>query len=110
MKRKQLITLFFGISLAFSLQAQEMLSLDLEAAKKYALEYNRTILGAGYTVEQSQEQIWAAIAQGLPQVNASADYSNALGAAISIQFDESQAPTEIPIKPTSNFNLQVGQL
>ena len=110
MKRKQLITLFLGFLITAGLQAQEKLSLDLQAAKKHALEYNRTIISAGYAVDHSQERIWEAIAAGLPQVNANADYSNAMGASISIQFDENLPPTEIPIKPTSNFNLQVGQL
>lgn len=110
MKRKQFITIMLCLMFAVVLQAQEKLSLDLEAAKKHALEYNRTIIGSGYAVDQSQEQIWEAIAAGLPQVDASADYSNAMGASISIQFDENAPATEIPIKPTSNFNLQVGQL
>ncbi len=33
-----------------------------------------------------------------------------MGAKIKIQFDENLPPTEIPIKPSSNFNLQLGQL
>lgn len=110
MKRKHLIILLMGVLFLGSLQAQEKLTLDLEAAKKHALTWNRTIIGSGYAVDQSQEQLWAAIAAGLPQVNASADYSNAMGASISIQFDENAPATEIPIKPSSNFNLQVGQL
>ncbi len=110
MKRNQIITLLMSLLFIGSLQAQEKLTLDLEAAKKHALNYNRTIIGSEYAVDQSQEQIWAAIAAGLPQVNASADYSNAMGASISIQFDENVPATEIPIKPSSNFNLQVGQL
>lgn len=110
MKRKLLIILLLGMVFTVSSQAQERLSLDLNAAKKHALEYNRTIIGAGFVVDQSQEQIWEAISAGLPQVNASADYANAMGASISIQFDENMPATEIPIKPTSNFNLQVGQL
>ncbi len=110
MERIKIILLFLAGLFVGTLHAQEKLSLDLESAKKQALAYNRTIIGSGYEVDQSQEQIWQAIAAGLPQVNASADYSNAMGAAISIQFDENLPPTEIPIKPTSNFNLQVGQL
>lgn len=110
MKRIQIITWLLGLLFVGTLQAQEMLSLDLKAAKQYALNYNRTIKGSGYAIDQAQEMIWEAIAAGLPQVNASADYSNAMGAAISIQFDENMPATEIPIKPTSNFNVQVGQL
>jgi outer membrane protein len=90
--------------------AQERLSLSVEEAREYALEFNRTVQNAELSVQQSQEQLREAIAAGLPQVNATTDYSNALGAEISIQFEEGLAPTKIPIKPSSNFNLQVGQL
>ncbi|MGC9353500.1 MAG: TolC family protein [Mariniphaga sp.] len=110
MRRKQIYTFFLGLMLSFTLYSQEELSLDLEAAKEHALQYNRTIKNSGLAIDQSQEQLWAAIAAGLPQINATADYSNALGAEISIQFDENMPPTKIPIKPSSNFNLQVGQL
>lgn len=110
MRRKQIFTLVLGFMLFGGINAQEKLSLDLEAAKEYALNYNRTIKNSGLAIDQSQEQLWATIAAGLPQINATVDYSNALGADISIQFDESQEPSKIPIKPTSNFNLNVNQL
>lgn len=110
MRRKQIINVMMGLFLLGSLQAQEKLTLDLEGAKEHALSYNRTIKNSSLAVIQSQEKLWEVIAAGLPQVNATADYSNAMGAEISIQFDESLEPSKIPIKPTSNFNLQVGQL
>ncbi len=89
---------------------QEVLKLDLKSAREHALNYNRTIKSSGLAVDKSQEMLWETIAAGLPQVNATTDYSNAMGAKISIQFDENMPATEIPIKPTSNFNLQLGQL
>jgi outer membrane protein TolC len=110
MRRKQIFILILGFMIFGGLNAQEMLSLDLEAAKEHALNYNRTIKNSGLAIDHSQEQLWAAIAAGLPQLNATADYSNAMGAEISIQFDESMEPSKIPIKPSSNFNLQLGQL
>jgi len=110
MRRKQIIILVFGVIFWGNTFAQEKLSLDLEAAKEHALNYNRTIKNSGLAIDQSQEQLWATIAAGLPQINATVDYTNALGADISIQFNDSLPPSKIPIKPTSNFNLQVGQL
>lgn len=110
MSIKQIFSLITGLlvwSLSFS---QETLTLDLEAARDHALKYNRMLKNSGLAVDQSQVKLWETIAAGLPQVNAVTDYSNAMGAEISIQFDESMEPTKIPIKPTSNFNLQVGQL
>jgi outer membrane protein len=91
-------------------QAQDKLTLDVSAAREHALMYNRTIKNSGLAIDQSQERLREVISAGLPQVNASADYSNAMGAQISIQFDDNMPATTIPIRPTSNFNLQVGQL
>jgi outer membrane protein len=107
---KRIITFIFAGLLLVPALAQEKLTLDLEAAKEHALNYNRTVKNSGLAVDQSREQLRETIAAGLPQVNANADYSNAMGAKIKIQFEEGMPPTEIPIKPTSNFNLQVGQL
>lgn len=110
MTRKQLFLMLFALWISFSTYAQDKLSFDLQSAKEYALKYNKTIRNSGLSVNQSQEKLWEAISAGLPQVNAKTDYTNAMGAKISIQFQEDMPATEIPIKPTSNFNLQVGQL
>ncbi|MBN2893509.1 MAG: TolC family protein, partial [Bacteroidales bacterium] len=110
MRRKQMTFFVLSLFLFQGIFAQEKLTLDIEGAKEYALNFNKTIKNAGLSVVQSQEQLKATIATGLPQVNATTDYSNALGAEISIQFDENAPASKIPIKPTSNFNLQVGQL
>lgn len=90
--------------------AQQSLTLDLAGARKYALEHNKAMRNAGYAITKAEYALREAIAHGLPQVNASADYSNALGAVISIRFAEGMPPTEIDIKPQSNFYLNVGQL
>ncbi len=110
MSRNQIIIIILFLSLIHQATAQEKLTLDLKAAKEYALNFNRTIKNSDLSVVQSQEQLKEAITAGLPQVNATTDYSNAMGAEISIQFDENSPASKIPIKPTSNFNLQVGQL
>ena len=96
--------------LPISIQGQKTLTLDLESAKKHALEHNRSMVNAGYTVDKSELALREAIANGLPQVNASADYSNSMGASISIRFSPEMPATEIPIKPQSNLYLNVTQL
>ncbi len=110
MRRKHsllLMLLFFSAGL---LHAQQKLTLDLEGAVKYALQYNKTMKNSGMAVDQAGEKLKEAIANGLPQLNAAVDYSNALGAKIKIRFNPDMPVSEIPIKPTSNFNLNVGQL
>ena len=110
MRRKQIILFISLLLLGPALWAQEKLTLGLEDAKQYAIQFNKNILNSSLSVQKSQEQLREAIAAGLPQVNATADYNNALGAKISIQFDESAPSSSIPINPTSTFNLQVTQL
>jgi len=107
---KQIITLFLFVVFTGQITAQEKLTLDLKSAREHALSYNRTIKNSGLAVDQSHEKLRETIAAGLPQINATTDYGNAIGAKIKIQFEEDMPATEIPIKPTSNFNLQVGQL
>lgn len=89
---------------------QKQLTLDLEGARKHALEHNKNLINAGYAIEKSELAVREAIANGLPQVNATVDYSNSLGASISIKFNPDMPATEIPIKPQSNLTLTVGQL
>lgn len=91
-------------------EAQEKLTLSLSGAVEHALKYNKTIINSNYAVDKAQQALREAIANGLPQANAKIDYSNAMGASMSIRFNPEMPATEIPIKPTSNFNLQVTQL
>lgn len=101
------VVLMLGV---WSGMAQEKLVFDLEGAKQQAIQYNKTLKNSALAMEKAQYQLKEAIAAGLPQISSTMDYSNAMGAKLSIRFMEDAPPTEIPIKPTSNFNLQVGQL
>jgi outer membrane protein len=110
MKTKFLTMLLLFLSLSVMLTGQQKLSLSLEDARAYALEHNRAIINSDYTIDKAELAVREAIANGLPQVNASMDYSNALGAKISIRFNEAMPATEIDIRPQSNLYLNVGQL
>lgn len=91
-------------------QAKQPLTLSMQQAVDHALVYNRTMINSGLAVDKAQHAVKEAIANGLPQLNASVDYNNALGANMSIRFNENLPASEIPIKPSSNFNLQLTQL
>jgi len=110
MKVKQISLMVMLGFLTMTLPAREVMRLDLEGAKKQAILYNKTLKNAGMAVDKSVYQLKEAISAGLPQVSSTLDYTNALGAKLSIRFVEDAPPTEIPIRSTSNFNLQVGQL
>ncbi len=106
-----LITLSFVIAGHHWIHAQEELSLTLEAAQAYAIEYNKVLKNAGLAIDAAQKGVMETLAAGLPQVDASMNYNNFLGAEIEIKmFGEGQEPTRIPFKPTSNFSVTVSQL
>jgi outer membrane protein len=93
-----------------TMKSQDKLSLDLEEAINYALENNLSIKNAGLDIEEASEKVKETLAAGLPQLNATVDYSNFLGAEIELRFSEEAPATTIPFKPTSNLQLSVGQL
>ena len=109
MRRKQII-LLIALLISPFIRAQEKVSLGLEDAKAYAVQFNKNILNSSLAVQKSQEQLRETIAAGLPQMNATADYNNALGAEITFQLDPNGPPAKIPINPTSTFNLRATQL
>jgi len=110
MKGKPHYLILVLLLVSFMAKAQDKLVLDLKGAKEYALQYNKTLKNSGLAIDHSQERLKAAIAAGLPQVTGTMDYSNALGAKITIRFNPDMPATQIPIRPQSNFNLQVNQL
>lgn len=108
--RIKLLILFLLPGIWGQLAAQERLTLSLKEARQTALEYNKTMTNADLARDKATFAVREAIANGLPQVNATADYSNALGAKMSIRFSEDMPASEIEIKPQSSFNLNVNQL
>lgn len=63
----------------FSVSAADHLSLSLQQAMDMAVERNNTLANAALDVKIAQANKWAAIAQMLPQISASGDYSNFMG-------------------------------
>ena len=57
----------------------EKLTLSLEEAQNYALEYNRTIKQQDLSVQKAKKAEWASIASMLPQVSGKVDYNSYLG-------------------------------
>jgi outer membrane protein TolC len=110
MHKRKILLLGFICFVWMSLSGQGKLTLSLEQAVNYAVEYNKTINNADLAVHEAQKKINESIFGGLPQVSASVDYSNFMGAEMELSFAEDMPPTIIPFKPTSNFNLKVGQL
>jgi outer membrane protein len=104
-----LILLLLTITVSKRSLAQESLALTLDAARQYAVEYNKVLKNASLAVDAADKTYWAALSSGLPRVDAKMDYTNFMGAEISFKFGEG-TPMTIPFKPTSNFSLTVSQL
>ena len=104
------LLLAFLILNKLSLFAQEPLVLSLDSAINYAIENNKTLVNSKFAVDKSKQRIKETIAQGLPQINASVDYTNFLGAETSIQLSPMAPPAVIEFNPTSNFKASASQL
>jgi len=84
-------------------EVQKSWSFSLEQSKQHALEYNRSMKRASLANQQAQVEKWAAIANYLPQTNASITYNNYLGASLNIMGNT------IPMSPSSTFTFQATQ-
>lgn len=93
-----------GVSTGMA-QAEILLSLD--SARHYALEHNRNLMNAGLAVDEAEARLKETIAQGLPQVNATVDYSNFFGSTATLG---AMPGFEIEFNPTSNLVVSVSQL
>jgi outer membrane protein TolC len=95
---------------AVPLLAQEPMVLSLDSAVAYAIDHNKTLVNSKYAIDKSAQKIKETIAAGLPQVSASIDYNNFLGATASLQLNPEAPPAIIEFNPTSSFKANVSQL
>ncbi len=93
-----------------SLKAQKPMTLTLDSAVNYAIEHNKTLVSSKFAIDKSSQKIKEAISSGLPQIDASLDYTSFLGAEATLQFDPEAPPTIIEFNPTSNFKASASQL
>jgi len=112
-RMKKVIKIFLSciLSISFqSLKAQDTLTLSVDSAVIYATNYNKSLVNSKYAISKSSQKIKETIAQGLPQINASVDYNNFLGAEAEFKISEMAPPAVIEFNPTSNAKLTVSQL
>lgn len=110
---KKIIKIFLcGIlSISFlSLKAQETLTLSVDSAVIYAINHNKSLINSKYAISKSSQKIKETIAQGLPQISATIDYSNFLGAKAELAINPTAPPAVIEFNPTSTAKLTVSQL
>ena len=91
-----------ALSLSFHAFSQERIAFSLDEAKQYAIEHNRTLANASIDIQKAQATRWQAIAGMLPQVTASASYSNMMGYKMDL------GAMKISMPPYVTFNIQTG--
>ncbi len=85
MKKTLFLSLFLGLCGVYALQAQQ-LSLSLSQAKQYAVSHNISIKNAELSVVAAQKNVQSTIAKGLPQADASFDYSHFFNYELNLSF------------------------
>ena len=106
----KIVLLSLIASIALPVASQPVLVLTLDDAVNFAIDHNKTLINSRYAINKSSQKIKEAIAAGLPQINASVDYTTYLGAQASIQLSPASPPATIEFNPTSNLQASVTQL
>ncbi len=106
---RKLILSVFVLS-SFSLHAQNIVELSLDSAVNYAVVHNKILNNSRYANDKSSQKIKETISQGLPQISASLDYNNFLGAEAELTLNPTAPPMVIEFNPTSNFKASASQL
>lgn len=97
-----LLFLFAGI-----VSAQETFQFSLTEAQDYAMEHNKTIQTAKLDVDKADRQIKEAISKGLPQVDASLDWTTYFGYEIPFNFSSgSTSFTQDQLTEAMNTTMQ----
>jgi outer membrane protein len=110
MKNKFLITvsilLLYSEALSVAQENSGGLKFSLKEAQDYALLNNKMVKSAKLTVEASQADVWTTISSGLPQVSASASYTDNLKLGVFV-LTMNGTPTVIQVGSTFNIPLAV---
>ncbi|WP_299884948.1 TolC family protein [uncultured Lacinutrix sp.] len=75
---KNLIIILITLLFSFGYSQENKSNFTLQEAIDYALENNRNAKNAALDIEAAVKQKWETTATGLPQLNATVDYQNAL--------------------------------
>lgn len=103
---KKIVLAILCSGIIMQVSAQEM-RITLEDAKKYAIDHNKRVANSQLEIIEAQEKLKEVIAMGLPQINATVDYTNFFGAKASV---DAFAGMEIKFPHTSNLVAGLTQL
>jgi outer membrane protein len=114
MKNRHILTILLVLILtpAF-IWAQEIsseLKLSLADAKEYAIQHNKMVQSARLDLEAAKLAIWETVSSGLPQVNASAGFTDNLKLMTTLLPGEffGQPGIKVPVTFGSQYNSNFG--
>ena len=100
LKKGIFVLLWFCAVGAVAQEGPRKMAFTLAEAQQYAVEHNRTLQNASIDIQKAQASRWQSIASMLPQVTASASYSNMMG----YKMDLGQMQLSMP--PYATFGVQ----
>jgi len=111
MKKKEVLTVLLLLLLTCGIiQAQEKtgdLKLSLKEAQEYAIQNNKLMISSRMEVDASKVAVWETISNALPQVSASASFTDNLKLMTTLlpgEFFGQPAGTKIPVTFGSQYN------
>lgn len=111
-----IMVLLCGFSYPAIAQTETKRNFTLTEAQNYALENSYSVRGTDYDLKVARKKVWETIADGLPQIDASANYNNNLNVAVSLlpsEFFGGEPGTYTPIqfgqKYSSSASISVSQ-
>lgn len=107
--------ILLGLLLIFSnsmmAQSEAQVKFSLVEAEEYALQNSYSVKGSDFDLQVARKKVWETIAEGLPQIDFSADYNNNLDVAVSLfpsEFFGGEAGTYTPIKFGQQYSSSAG--
>ena len=110
-KMKQLMSLLAAVLIFSTAFAQETQKFSLTEAQEYAVQNSYVVQNSGLDVEIARKKVWETISMGLPQINASANYTNFLDLPVSLipgEFFGEPEGTYVPVKFGQDYSSDVG--
>lgn len=104
-----IIFLGFGAATAQT-KTETKTDFTLQEAQEYAILHSYSVKGTEYDLQIAKKQVWETIAEGLPQISASADYTkNVIIPKLVIQQGDSTVTFPMGSNYTSNATISVTQ-
>lgn len=107
MKTLKLIVLQILVAGTLFSQGTDVLRLNLEQAKQYAIEHNKSLKNVRTDVVIAKQKFRQAIAQGLPQASGSLDYTNFFNYEIEFKFGSGGGTPNIDFTKLDEGDLQI---